>query len=119
MAFLLALASAGAGALLPPFASAMIATSVLRDVIRAASPQIARCAGDTALEARGRVVVAFVIGPEGRVHEAEATRNETGSPELAACVVRVVLGLVFPENPRGGTIRVTYPFRFEPAAMPP
>lgn len=110
---------AGLGALclwlaIAPPASAMVSRSVLREVIRAASPRLRQCASGAPTFVAGRVVVSFLIAPDGHVAEAEVTTNETGSVALAECVARAVLELVFPPNERGGGIRVNYPFRFEP-----
>ena len=94
-------------------ASAMIATSVIRDVIRAAMPHYRACAGDQPIASPGTITVSFLVGPDGTVHEAEAMRDELGRPALTACVIETTLDLRFPPNERVAGIRVNYPFRFE------
>lgn len=50
---------------------------------------------------RGKLVVRFTIGPNGRVDDASIRENETGDVELARCVVDDVRGWPFPTPERG------------------
>lgn len=92
---------------------AMIAPSLVRDVVRAAYPRIRACTGNEPVRAPGTIVVHFIIGPDGRVTEATVTRDDIGRRALAECVALTVLDLQFPTID-GGTISANYPFRFEP-----
>lgn len=62
-------------------------------------------------EAAGRVIVRFVVGPDGRVRGSEIVENTVGR-EVAACILKVVSGLGFAEPRGGGYMSVTYPFVF-------
>jgi hypothetical protein len=60
----------------------------------------------------GRVVVAFVITPTGKVASSIVYEN-TIDWELANCVAWVMKSLSFPPTPRKGKILVIYPFNFQ------
>jgi outer membrane biosynthesis protein TonB len=60
----------------------------------------------------GKIAMAFTIGADGTVRAAKATRNSTGSMQLARCVASRVRGWVFPQAE--GATEVEYPFVFEP-----
>ncbi|WP_045119474.1 AgmX/PglI C-terminal domain-containing protein [Haliangium ochraceum] len=60
----------------------------------------------------GTVVATFDIEPQGRVRNASA---EGMSPAVSRCVARVVRRIVFPRSKTGGSVRVRYPFVFQPA----
>lgn len=62
---------------------------------------------------RGKVVVAFDVGKEGRVSAVRARGLDSG---VAACVARVIRGIRFAAVPNGGAIKVTYPIHFPIAA---
>ncbi|MEO7092442.1 MAG: AgmX/PglI C-terminal domain-containing protein [Polyangiales bacterium] len=59
----------------------------------------------------GRVVATFLIGPGGKVVESTAS----GLPGVDACVASVISRIKFTAPPKSkGTIRVSYPFVFQP-----
>ncbi|MGE0792100.1 MAG: AgmX/PglI C-terminal domain-containing protein [Sandaracinaceae bacterium] len=62
----------------------------------------------------GRVMVRFSIQPIGTVSGTTATENTTGSPEVAACVVRTISRFRFTPGPEGGAVTFAYPFVFAP-----
>lgn len=62
---------------------------------------------------RGQITIAFTIGTDGRVASATATTNTTGNSELGSCMAAAIRAIVFPA-PRGGVVRVNYPFQFHP-----
>lgn len=114
MVIAVASAALSVGLALPPLpASAMIATSLVRDVIHAAAPRFRQCLAEVPLAAPGRLTVSFTIAADGRVTEATVVRDDIGRPALAECVALVILDLRFPEF-RHGSVRITYPFRFAP-----
>ena len=60
----------------------------------------------------GRVLVAFVISPDGAVASASVSETTLGSSAVEDCVVRRVRRWRFPEPRGGGIVRVSYPFVF-------
>ena len=59
-------------------------------------------------DAQGTATTIFVIGTDGAVTAAASSGVE---PQLARCVDDVIARRVFPP-PRGGTVKVRYPFTF-------
>jgi outer membrane biosynthesis protein TonB len=68
---------------------------------------------------RGRVLVNFVIAPDGSVPYAASLDQGTDFPDAAVidCVLRAFQALHFPE-PVGGRVVATYPLVLEPAQTP-
>jgi len=63
---------------------------------------------------RGKVVIRFVIGRDGKVMRAELTKDSTlPDAKASACVVDAFKTLEFPK-PEGGVVSVVYPITFEP-----
>ncbi len=64
---------------------------------------------------RGRVAVSMTVQESGSVSGVRAAENTTGSDAVGSCVVRVVQGFRFSQNPpQGGPVSFTFPFVFEP-----
>jgi len=63
---------------------------------------------------RGRIVVRFVISPQGRAQDIEIEENTVGSEAVAGCIRNVVRAWTFPFKPSDGPA-VAYPFLFAPA----
>lgn len=101
------LALAGSAAAYPDF-------SLVRREVRAHNREFRACyeralVKDPKLE--GRVVAEFVIGRTGAVIESTAS----GLPGVDACVAKVISKIRFPPAPKSkGTIKVSYPFVFQP-----
>lgn len=105
-----------------PVVTGTINADVIRAVVRRNIAQV-RAAYERALrghpDARGRVVVRFVIGEDGRVLGAEVTENTTGDPAVGADIASAVRSWLFPAPPPGsGVVVVSYPFQFEPSEAP-
>lgn len=68
---------------------------------------------------RGRVLVNFVIAPDGSVPYAASLEQGTDFPDntVIDCVLRAFQALRFPE-PAGGRVVATYPLVLEPAPEP-
>lgn len=64
---------------------------------------------------QGKVVIKFVIAPDGTVRSAEIKSSTMGSPEVEDCLTGRFMRFVFPEPRGGGIVIVSYPFIFEPA----
>ena len=91
---------------------------------RAQRPALARCmsfAGDRDASSHdGRVIVRFVVGPEGDVVEATAQRNTTGSALIAECALAAVRRLRVARPPGASATTVSLPivYRQEPILLP-
>ncbi len=61
---------------------------------------------------QGKVVVAFTIGPNGRVIKASIPESTLGNKQVGNCIVRQVRRWRFPQPKGGGVVKVKYPFIF-------
>jgi TonB family protein len=61
----------------------------------------------------GKLVVAFNIGPAGKVTKADAASSTTGDPKLNDCVIRRLTGWQFPRPKGGVNVAISYPFIFK------
>lgn len=61
---------------------------------------------------RGKVVMAFTIGADGRVRSPRSVRNTTGSRELIPCMKKAIKGWRFAKAESPSDIE--YPFVFKP-----
>jgi hypothetical protein len=61
----------------------------------------------------GRVAVAFVIGRDGSVGQAQNAGSDLPDGGVVSCVTRAFYGLSFPA-PESGIVTVTYPIAFSP-----
>jgi hypothetical protein len=86
---------------------------VIRGVIRQRLPQFRACYESELLrdpQLAGTVTVEFVINAAGKVTKASAG----GMIEpVARCVSAVIQRIEFPKPQGGGTVKVSYPFRFQ------
>jgi Ca-activated chloride channel family protein len=64
---------------------------------------------------RGKIVVAFVVGPKGTVTSARITYSTIKSLEMQAEILEVIKSLKFSKPQGGGSIQVSYPFIFHSA----
>jgi TonB family protein len=64
---------------------------------------------------KGRVVVRFTIGTNGRVTEIDIEENTLGNDAVGSCIRSVIRGWVFPFKPESEAT-VAYPFIFSPAS---
>lgn len=89
---------------------------LIRRVVRAHIPEIRECY-NTALqadpEARGKVVIDFTIGEEGKVTRAVVGSSDMQDAALPTCMTNAIRGWLFPK-PDGGSVQVSYPFALEP-----
>jgi TonB family protein len=60
----------------------------------------------------GRVLPLFVIGSSGRVSRAAVKESSLHSANVERCVLQVIKRIQFPAPAGGGTVEVTYPFKF-------
>jgi TonB family protein len=60
----------------------------------------------------GKVVVRFVIDPDGKVTAAEIPDSSLKAPAVEDCILKRVRSWRFPQ-PEGGAVSVAYPFVFE------
>jgi hypothetical protein len=64
----------------------------------------------------GRLVLSMRIGPDGRVLEACASRDEAQDPALRQCVLRVARAVAFPPPHPAGAVDVALPLVLAPEA---
>lgn len=91
---------------------------IIQRVIREHRREIRACyegelQRNTSLE--GRVVVAFVISPDGAVAGSRITESSLNNSAVENCVATRVRQWRFPEPRGGGTVNVNYPFVFSPS----
>jgi hypothetical protein len=85
----------------------------IRQVVLRHRAAITRCAQGWDADARGKLVVRFVIEGSGRVRQAERDPTSTlAAPEVEACVLDEVRRWRFYKNQHGSDITVAYPFLF-------
>lgn len=67
----------------------------------------------------GRVVIEFVIGPEGAVVRSTITANDLpeSATEVAECIASATANWTFPRNGGENNIIVTYPFNLSPGEL--
>jgi len=90
--------------------------SLIRDRVRSAAPQLRDCynlglARDPQLA--GNTVFRFTVALDGSVENVELKSNSLPDCQAVGCMSDAVRGLHF-DPPEGGTVTVTYPFRFAP-----
>lgn len=108
----------------PPQVKGTLPAELVRRVIRSRMNEFRFCyeralaasrsGGDDA-ERRGRVVVSFLIGGDGRVLSAVTKEASLRNPPVQDCVAAVVRRLSFPQPEGGSLVQVSYPFNFQPA----
>jgi TonB family protein len=99
----------------PPAGSLDIET--IRPVIRAHVADVKSCYEAGLREQRGsggRVVVEFLVSPEGVVQVSRIAESTMGFPRVEECLARAFCAWRFPP-PRGGEAVGTYPFVMTPA----
>jgi TonB family protein len=62
----------------------------------------------------GKVLVRFIIGPDGAVTKSETRASSLRHAATEACLTEAVAALPFPAPPNGGTAIVMAPFSFPP-----
>lgn len=77
--------------------------------------QLVRCYEDRiAIKPKlsGKVVVAFLVSPEGRVSDSRIKESTLGDSVAENCIVNVVRNSQFPEPGGKASVKVVYPFKF-------
>jgi hypothetical protein len=103
----------------PPEETEAAGDSLTRDeirlVVRAKLPQIRACF-ETGLthdpQLRGRVLIRFVIGPDGKPSDTELVEDQLGQARVAECLLERIPSWQFPRPPDGRPIVILYPFSF-------
>ena len=101
-----------------PLVSSGLSPEEVQAVIKKNFAQIRHCYNKLLQSnpgASGTVKTLIVIGVDGRVASASATKDSTiTAASMRACVIKQIQRLKFPK-PRGGqTVEVKYPFNFDP-----
>lgn len=81
---------------------------LIRRAMRAQWPTVRRCFEQPDASS-GKLVVRFVIGPDGRVTNSELAQPTTFPNTTVTCVLKAVRS-VKTQPPFGGSVLVTYPF---------
>jgi TonB family protein len=63
---------------------------------------------------KGRLVLQFVVGPDGRVSSASVQETSLKSADVEQCVLQAVRECSFDKPRLGGAVLVSYPFNFAP-----
>jgi hypothetical protein len=101
-----------------PILTGPMSKEVIRRVIAQHQAQVRYCYEKELLKdpkLAGKLHVKFVIGPEGKVTQADIADDELKSAPVAACVQKVFQRMRFPAPLGGGVVMVTYPFTFKSA----
>ena len=64
---------------------------------------------------KGKIVVRFSIGENGRVKDVDIDENTMGSDEVANCIKTTIKAWTTPFKP-AGDVPVSYPFVFAPSS---
>lgn len=104
-----------------PVVTGSLDKEVIRRVIRHNVGRIRYCyerrlAANPKLQ--GKVVVRFVIGPQGNVTNALETSSTISDKDLSSCVVGAFRSMVFPKPKGGGIVIVSYPLVFASSEPP-
>lgn len=89
----------------------------IREVVAAHIGEVTACyeAGllrDPSL--RGKVMLAFTIGPKGAVTDSRVHESTVGDPYVGKCIAKVATRWDFPAPHGGKSVAVMYPFQLEP-----
>ncbi|MGE6762858.1 AgmX/PglI C-terminal domain-containing protein [Corallococcus interemptor] len=90
----------------------------MRDVIQSLRPGVKACFEKAASRYPGpqKVTVAFTLqgqGLSGYIEDEEIVDSTIPDPWFQACFVEVLHSATF-SAPKGGTVRITYPFVYQP-----
>ncbi|MBK9036814.1 MAG: AgmX/PglI C-terminal domain-containing protein [Myxococcales bacterium] len=103
-------------ALAPAPAAAHPDADVIRRVIRVHRGELQRCYEGALMRHRGadrvQVMIAFTIVARGVVADTRVRSSSLDDATFTTCLVDQVATWRFPDPPKGGTISVSYPFRF-------
>jgi Ca-activated chloride channel family protein len=90
---------------------------VVRRIVRAHAGQIRSCF-ETALSSspglRGKVVMNWVVGSDGRVRQVQVGQSQLQSDAVERCLATTIRSWSFPKPRGGGLVVVEYPFTFVP-----
>lgn len=105
----------------PPPSQGAVSKEDVRAAIDAVKPLVKQCFEDAAARNPGpqKVTLSFTIqgqGLTGYLKDGEVSESTIQDPFLQACFLEAVADAKFPPPHGGGIVKITYPFRFEPAA---
>ena len=87
---------------------------LVRQVFQLKGEETRRCFAQLAKSnAKGQLLLEFVVGPSGEVSEAKILGGALENSAVETCVLDTLRSWVFPK-PKGGSARVTFPFNYEP-----
>jgi len=88
----------------------------IRRVVRRHINEVKFCyasALNSGLKEEGKVIVWFLISPDGTVSRSKIKSSQFGQNNVASCVERTVLRWQFPKPKGDGVVEVSYPFVFK------
>lgn len=88
----------------------------IREVIRAAFPQVTACVTEAeraGANPSGTVTIRFLIVSDGSVAGGQIAGTTVSSRAMACCILQHVAALRFPAPDGGGRVSVTYPWTIE------
>jgi hypothetical protein len=104
----------------PPEPQGAVSKEDVRAAIDAVKPLVKQCFEDAAARNPGpqKVTLSFTIqgqGLTGYLKDGEVSESTIQDPFLQACFLEAVADAKFPPPHGGGVVKITYPFRFQPA----
>ncbi|HUQ06662.1 MAG TPA: protein kinase [Kofleriaceae bacterium] len=91
----------------------LIVATIFADIKRVKSCYIAALAADPTIGA-GMISIEFEIGSDGRVVGTRIVSDDFKGKGVASCIGAKSMEWQFPKPHDGGSVKVTYPFRFAP-----
>jgi hypothetical protein len=88
----------------------------VRRIIRSQMGQIKWCyqkALQREPDLGGKIVLGFLIGPNGATQGPKVVSNNMGTDEVGECIAQKALRWQFPAPPNGAVVKVSYPFLFK------
>ena len=89
---------------------------IIRRIVRAHINEVRHCYNQALARdpyAKGRVVIQFVVSPQGKVRAASVREDTLADKSVGTCISAAVLRWTFPK-PTGSDVIVSYPFVLEP-----
>jgi hypothetical protein len=111
-------ASAGEAAVVPldPLVEGDLGAPLVREVVEAKTDELLECYVEGLArtpEARGRILLRFVIRPEGSVRSADIAGSQVKDDGIGLCLAKKAATWEFPSSDTGSSTRVTYPLQLQ------
>ena len=90
---------------------------IIRRIVRAHINEVRYCYNKGLVKdpkLKGRAVVAFTIGADGKVATSKIDQTDLPDPDVPKCIAKAVKRWKFPRPQGGGNVVVKYPFVLTP-----